>query len=247
LLLNIGQLDWVFKGRSGIEKLLDNIVVMVARHMRADVCSIYIYDDAKGELVLRANTGFNPQIIGKIKLKCGEGIAGTVFEKNEPVCIIDSFTHPNFRYFKGTGEERYKSFLSVPIVSGSVPVGVIMLQRQQNNRFDKSDIKALQIVASQLAIVLENIKIIISLKGENIKIIISLKGAASGEGVRGKKEQLDGIFLKGKAVSRSYAYAKATLAVGTERFHDMAKAEELTLWLLAMGDISSIENELFSS
>ena len=236
LLLNIGQLDWVFKGRSGIEKLLDNIVVMVARHMRADVCSIYIYDDAKGELVLRANTGFNPQIIGKIKLKCGEGIAGTVFEKNEPVCIIDSFTHPNFRYFKGTGEERYKSFLSVPIVSGSVPVGVIMLQRQQNNRFDKSDIKALQIVASQLAIVLEN-----------IKIIISLKGAASGEGVRGKKEQLDGIFLKGKAVSRSYAYAKATLAVGTERFHDMAKAEELTLWLLAMGDISSIENELFSS
>jgi phosphotransferase system, enzyme I, PtsP len=58
LLLNIGQLDWVFKGRSSIESLLDNIVVMVARHMQADVCSIYIYDDAKGELVLRANTGF---------------------------------------------------------------------------------------------------------------------------------------------------------------------------------------------
>ena len=61
LLLNIGQLDWVFKGSSSIEKLLDNIVVMVARHMQADVCSIYIYDDAKGELVLRANTGFKPR------------------------------------------------------------------------------------------------------------------------------------------------------------------------------------------
>lgn len=211
LLLNIGQLDWVFKGSSSIENLLGNIVVMVARHMRADVCSVYIFDDAKGELVLRANTGFNPRMIGKIKLKRGEGIAGTVFEQNEPVCIADGFTHPHFRYFKGSGEERYKSFLSVPIVSGAVPVGVIMLQRQQNNRFEHSDVKALQIVASQLAIVLEN-----------IKIIISLKGSAQEEGIRGQKEQLDGIFLKGKAASRGYAYAKATRAIGAERFHDMA-------------------------
>ena len=211
LLLNIGQLDWVFKDSSSIEHLLDNIVVMVARHMRADVCSIYIYDDAKGELVLRANTGFHPQVVGKIKLKCGEGIAGTVFENNEPVCIVDGFTHPNFRYFKGTEEERYKSFLSVPIAGGAVPVGVIMLQRQQNNRFEQSDIKALQIVASQLAVVLEN-----------IKIIISLQGTKPGESVQGKKEPIDGIFLKGKAASRGYAYAKATRAVGAKRFLDMA-------------------------
>lgn len=211
LLLNIGQLDWVFKGRSSIEKLLGNIVVMVARHMQADVCSIYIYDEAKGELVLRANTGFKPQVIGKIRLKAGEGIAGTVFEKNEPVCIADGFTHPNFRYFKGTEEERYKAFLSVPIFSVAAPIGVIMLQRQENNRFKNSDIKALQIVASQLATVLEN-----------VRIIISLQGAAPGESIRDKKELLDSVFLKGKAASRGYAYAKAALAIGTERFHEMA-------------------------
>jgi phosphoenolpyruvate-protein phosphotransferase len=86
-----------------------------------------------------------------------------------------------------------------------------MLQRQQNNRFEDSDIKALQIVSSQLATVLDN-----------IKIIISLQGAAPGESMRGKKEQLDGMFLKGKAASRGYAYAKTTLATGAERFHDMA-------------------------
>lgn len=211
LLLSIGQLDWVFKGSSSIENLLGNIVVMVARHMQADVCSIYIYDHVKDELILRANTGLKPQAIGKIRLKPGEGIAGTVFERNEPVCLSDGFTHSSFRYFKGTGEERYKSFLSVPIVSGDSPVGVIMLQRQENNRFENSDIKALQIVASQLAAVLGN-----------IKMIISLQGAASKEMTRGKKEQLSGVFLKGKAASRGYAYAKATLAIGAERFHEIA-------------------------
>ena len=211
LLLNIGQLDWVFKGSSSIENLLNNIVVMVSKYMQADVCSIYIYDDAKGELVLRANTGLKPEVVGKIKLKSGEGIAGTVFEKNEPVCVIDGFAHPNFCYFKGIGEEQYKSFLSVPIVSGAGPVGVIVLQRQENNPFDDSDTKALQVVASQLATVLENIKIIISLRGET-----------PGEITRGKKEQLEGVFLKGKAASRGYAYAKAALAIGAERFHEIA-------------------------
>jgi phosphotransferase system, enzyme I, PtsP len=208
LLFNIGQLDWAFKDSSSIENLLSNIVVMVAAHMQADVCSIYIYDDAKGELVLRANTGFKPQVVGKIRLKPGEGIAGTVFEKNEPVCISDGFTHPNFRYFKSTGEDRYKSFLSVPIVSGANPVGVIVLQRQENNRFEESDVKALQIVASQLASVLAN-----------IKAIISSQHATPGDSAHGKKKQLDGVFLKGKAASRGYAYAKAALAVGAERFH----------------------------
>ncbi|MRR17416.1 MAG: phosphoenolpyruvate--protein phosphotransferase, partial [Deltaproteobacteria bacterium] len=136
---------------------------------------------------------------------------GSVFQKNEPVFIADGFQHPNFRYFKATGEERYKSFLSVPIVSGASPVGVIMLQRQHNNLFEDNDVKALQIVASQLAIVLEN-----------IKIIISLRHAAPAEGPRGKKEQLAGMFLKGKAASRGYAYAKATLAFGALRFNDLA-------------------------
>ena len=126
LLLNIGQLAWVFKGSTSIENLLNNIVVMISKYMQADVCSIYIYDDAKGELVLRANTGLKPEVIGKIKLKSGVGIAGTVFEKNEPVCVIDGFAHPDFCYFKGIGEDQYKSFLSVPIVSGTGPAWASM-------------------------------------------------------------------------------------------------------------------------
>ena len=211
LLLNIGQLEWVFRGSSTIEGLLGNIVVMVAKHMKADVCSIYLYDEARNELILRANTGFKQDVVGKIRLKPGEGIAGTVFANNDPVCVSDGFTHPAFRYFKSTGEELYKSFLSVPIVGSAKPVGVIMLQRREGNRFENQDIQALLIVASQLATVLEN-----------AKIIISLQGSRHGESPHGEKERLEGVFLKGKAASRGYAYGKATLAVGVERFHELA-------------------------
>lgn len=237
LFLDIGQLDWVLKGSSNIEHLLDKIVVMVAKYMRADVCSIYIHDEVKGKLVLRANTGLQPHAVGKISLKPGEGIVGAVFEQNEPVCISDGFTHPRFRYFKGTGEELYKSFLAVPIVSVEKPVGVLTLQRQENNRFEDSDIKALQIVASQLATVFEN-----------IRMIISLQRTAPGELTRGKKEQLERVFLKGKAASRGYAYAKAVLAVGAERFQEIAAQtfeEKYDLGALQKA-VRKTENELTS-
>jgi phosphotransferase system enzyme I (PtsP) len=237
LFLDIGQLDWVLKGSSNIEHLLDKIVVMVAKYMRADVCSIYIHDEVKGKLVLRANTGLQPHAVGEISLKPGEGIVGAVFEQNEPVCISDGFTHPSFRYFKGTGEERYKSFLAVPIVSVEKPVGVLTLQRQENNRFEDSDIKALQIVASQLATVFEN-----------IRMIISLQRTAPSEITRGKKEKLERVFLKGKAAARGYAYAKAVLAVGDERFHDIAAQtfeEKYDLGALQKA-VRKTENELTS-
>ena len=237
LFLDIGQLDWVLKGSSNIEHLLDKIVVMVAKYMRADVCSIYIHDEVKGKLVLRANTGLQPHAVGKISLKPGEGIVGAVFEQNEPVCISDGFTHPSFRYFKGTGEERYKSFLAVPIVGGEKPVGVLTLQRQENNRFEDSDIKALQIVASQLATVFEN-----------IRMIISLQRTAPSEITRRKKEQLERVFLKGKAASRGYAYAKAVLAVGDKRFHEIAAQtfeEKYNLRILQKA-LRKTENELTS-
>ncbi len=212
LLLEIGQLNWVFKDSATIEKLLSKMVVMVAGHMQADVCSIFIFDDAKGELILQANTGLKKGMVGKIRLKSGEGIAGTVFEKNEPLMLNDGFAHPRFRYFKGSGEERFKSFLSVPIAGGAGPLGVMTLQRQTQRPFDPNDLKALQIAASQLATVLEN-----------VRIIRQYQRGVSGEPGHAAKKHLDSAFLKGKAASRGYAYAKTALALGVERFQELAR------------------------
>ena len=212
LLLEIGQLDWVFKDSATIEKLLKKIVDKIADRMKADVCSIFIYDDVKNELVLQANTGLKKRAIGKIRLKCGEGIAGCVFETSEPVMLNDGFTHPNFRYFRGSGEERFKSFLSVPILGGTGPLGVMTIQRKTDNPFEDNDLKTLQVVASQLATVLEN-----------IKIIRLLQHGTSAEAVRIPRKRLDSVFLKGKPASRGYAYGKTVLAPGVERFQELSR------------------------
>lgn len=212
LLLEIGQLDWVFKDSSTIDTLLGKIVVTVAARLQADVCSIFIYDDVKDELILKANTGLKRNVVGRIRLKSGEGIAGSVFETQEPVLLDDGFTHPKFRFFKGSGEERYRSFLSVPIIGGTGPLGVMTLQRKDIHPFTDIDLKTLQVVASQLATVLEN-----------VRIIQMLRRSIPAETLRPTKKHLVSVFLKGKAASRGYAYAKASPSLDMERFQELIR------------------------
>jgi phosphotransferase system enzyme I (PtsP) len=210
LLLNIGELNWVFKDSSDIDALLQNIVKMVARHMKADVCSIYINDEKKDELVMRANIGLNPQVVGKIRLKPGEGIVGSCFESRDPVCTGNSFTHPQFKYFSGADEDKFKSFLAVPILGASLRVGVLVLQRKERHVFDENDMLALRVIASQLANTLENVQFLTSIKGP-LKQDVAVP----------QKPVFETKFLKGKSASRGYAYGGIVIIDNDRRFGEL--------------------------
>ncbi len=38
-----------------------------------------------------------------------------VIETMQPVAVADAISHPRYKYFPETGEERYHSFLGVPV------------------------------------------------------------------------------------------------------------------------------------
>ena len=71
LMCDIGELVGIFDFEQGFDSFLQRAVSMVAWHMRAAVCSLYLYKPATRELVLRANQGLNPQLIGTLRLKIG--------------------------------------------------------------------------------------------------------------------------------------------------------------------------------
>ena len=212
LLLDIGELNWVFKDSESLEDLLQNIVKMVARHMQADVCSIYFYDENSNELVMRANVGLARGSVGKIKMKLGEGIAGTSLEKMEPICTKDSVSHPNFKYFKGTKEELYKSFLAVPMSVGNSKVGVLVLQRKEENHFLEDDVLALRVIASQLANLMEN-----------VRLMTSVGKARKDDEAGPEKPVFTEKFVKGKPASRGYAYARVCVTGEHKRFNELER------------------------
>ena len=162
LLCDFGELSWTFTYSDSIEAFLQKIVTMVADHMAADVCSIYLYDENNRRLILKATKGLSSNAINQVRLDLGEGLTGLALKELRPVCERAASQHPNFKAFPGIFEERYDSFMAVPIVRGLSRIGVLTLQRETRKYFNEDDIMAMRVIASQLANILEFTKLLMT-------------------------------------------------------------------------------------
>ena len=131
LLVDIGELSNVFAQSVSIEAILQKIVELVANHIKADVCSIYLFDETADELILKATKGLNPDSIDQVRLKLGEGIAGFALKEPKIICERVGSEHPKYKYFPGIFEEKYEAFLAIPILRGISRIGVMIVQREK--------------------------------------------------------------------------------------------------------------------
>jgi phosphotransferase system enzyme I (PtsP) len=151
LLCDIGELAALLSGSENIDSFLQRTVEMVARHMNADVCSIYLIDEKSSELILMAAIGLNPEAIWNVRLKIGEGLVGTTLEILQPIKEGLAGLHPRFKHVKEACEDSFDSFLAVPVRRGSERIGVLVVQHQEQDYFDDIDVMAMRALASQLA------------------------------------------------------------------------------------------------
>ena len=115
---------------------VDNIVAMVRDEMQTDVCSLYLYDEEKNNLVLVATRGLDQSAIGSVQMAPNEGLTGLVFESKTPLILQDAHQHPRFRYFPVTREEEFKTFLGVPLVNRGNAIGVLVIQDRENRSYE---------------------------------------------------------------------------------------------------------------
>ena len=198
LLCDIGELNALFAGSDNIEAFLQQIVTMVANHIHADVCSIYLYSEDTKELVLKATLGLHPKAINTTKLKLGEGIVGYSVQHRQSISEVDASNNPHYKRISGINEENYRSFLVVPILRGIEIIGALVVQRQSNNGFSENDEMALKAITSQLAGAIENTRILM-----DIRINRSRKVEESWLN--------EYRFFKAENASEGIAYAKATV------------------------------------
>ena len=130
---------------------LMNVVALIAMRFKTDVCSAYLLEPDRSNLVLTATLGLLPQCIGTLRMPIHEGLTGLVAEQVKPVAVEDAKNHPRFKYFKESGEEEYRSFLGVPLIDRGVLQGVLVVQTKESRSFRESEIRMLTEAASQLA------------------------------------------------------------------------------------------------
>ncbi len=171
-----------------LSEVLSIIVTRVQEAMATEVCSIYLLDPQQNRYILMATKGLNPDAVGQVSLGHSEGLVGLVGVREEPINLEHAQEHERYRYFPETGEERYESFLGVPIIHHKKVLGVIVVQQANNaRRFDEGEEAFLVTVSAQLAGVIahsEATSVIagVSPTGEKARDI-TFKGVAGAPGV----------------------------------------------------------------
>jgi phosphotransferase system, enzyme I, PtsP len=156
MICDIAELSSLFEKSDSLDDFLQSAVSVVAYHMQAAVCSIYIYDEHTRTLTLRATQGLSSDAVGKVTLRLGQGLAGLALKELRAICEGRGALNPQFKPIRGIDEEKYQAFLAVPIRRGLTRVGVLTLQDPQPDYFDEQDSQALKAIAAQLASVIEN-------------------------------------------------------------------------------------------
>src|SRR5690348_7577298 len=81
---------------SNFKEALNLMVNETARALETDACSIFLLDRRRGEYVLFATVGLNPEAVGKVRIPSDKGLIGLVGEREEPLNINDAASHPRF-------------------------------------------------------------------------------------------------------------------------------------------------------
>jgi glycogen phosphorylase len=130
---------------------LMNVVALIARRFGTDVCSAYLLEPDRANLVLAATLGLRPECIGKLRMAVSEGLAGLVAEQVRPVAVEHARNHPRFKYFSDAGEDAYRSFLGVPLIDRGVLQGVLVVQTIEARSFPENEIRQLTEAAHRVA------------------------------------------------------------------------------------------------
>src|SRR5271154_6487161 len=130
---------------------LMNVVALIAKRFQTDVCSAYLLEPDRANLVLAATVGLRRECIGNLRMAINEGLAGLVAEQMRPVAVGLAQSHPRFKYFREAGEDDYQSFLGVPLIDRGVLQGVLVVQTIEPRVFPENEIRQLTEAAHRVA------------------------------------------------------------------------------------------------
>lgn len=254
LLSILRQISEIIAKTGNHQNTLAEIVTVLAQNLNVDVCSVYEYNDNTETLLLAATFGLNQDAVGTVSMKSGEGLTGTSFKERRILNLADPMNHPKFKHFNDIGEEKYQSFLAVPLTISGKCLGILTLQRIVNETFPQPVIDMVRSLSTQLANLILNTRILKGLQEapqqttvkSSHKDQMSFKGSATATGLTSGNVFLflkDDLFQKIEQQTHNGVEAELELF---ENALQLAKKKTLELEHKALSLISEIDASIFN-
>jgi len=116
-----------------------------------DLARIEMLDPGREELVVEAEAGYGPELIGR-RIRLGDGLAGGAADSGEPALANSVVMEPRYVAL----HPGIRSALSLPLKYREELIGVLSLESRQAYAFSPQDVLTLRTLADQLAIALHN-------------------------------------------------------------------------------------------
>ncbi|XDD50541.1 diguanylate cyclase [Leptospira sp. WS92.C1] len=136
------------------QEILDAVMDEVRLFFSPENWSLMRYDENSGELFFLIAEGLELEQIKNIRLKSGEGVAGSVVQTKSPVFVENAKDDPRFsnKVDERTGFET-KTIIAVPMTFRGQVHGVIeLINRFDGSSFSQEDLVILQTIADFTAI-----------------------------------------------------------------------------------------------
>lgn len=191
-----------------LQQTLENIVSLVSRQMGVEVCSIYLLEENGTTLTLKATKGLSRGAVGKVSMLVSEGLTGMVVETKSVVNIRNAPEHPRYKYFRGSREERFRSFLGLPLMDRGKAIGAIVVQSREEREFADDEIRTLSAIAYQISSIVVNAQLLDSIRKRDEEL---KKAAPAGKGSTPVANERGALNLTG--IPASPGFAIGTVAI----------------------------------
>jgi len=154
-----------------LDELLELILEKITDLLDADRATLYLLDEAKGELVSRIAVG---DAIRSVRMKVGEGIAGLVARTGKTIRVRDAY---HDKRFTRTSDElpgyTTQSILAAPMKNHlGRTIGVVHVLNKKNRReFTEQDEALLDAFATEAAVSIDNSRLFLSVIQKNMQLL----------------------------------------------------------------------------
>ena len=129
--------------------------------MEAEVGSLLLIDEETNKLYFEVALGEKEETVKTFHLNMGEGIAGWVAQHDEPLIVHDAQSDP--RFFREVDEKSKfttKNVICVPVKVKEKTIGVLeAINKLDGGDFTEEDLALFQSLADQVAVALDNARL----------------------------------------------------------------------------------------
>jgi PAS domain S-box-containing protein len=146
-----------------LAKAAQEFLGIIIRSVQAQAGTVYVYDEARNELLLAAHKGLGRKLVAKTKIhKVEDGsesvAAKTAFQRGA-VYVHDIATEPVTSYVRTEMMEGgFVSMVSLPLLLDNDLVGVVQVVATKDRHFETEDLSAVRSLSEQMAATLLRLK-----------------------------------------------------------------------------------------